>query len=121
MLFVDVRYEEEYMAYRHVTGEERRHIYEWRQEGCRIRTIARLLRRGRGGPSLTGMRSFVAGPFRRVEQPVFNRGARFSPGSGCVRGERTLFYPPSPRPSPPIHWGERESTQCDISKSIDKK
>lgn len=33
------------MAYRHVTGEERRHIYEWRQEGCTIRTIARLLRR----------------------------------------------------------------------------
>ena len=45
MLFVDVRYEEEYKAYSHVTGEERRHIYEWRQEGCKVRTIARLLRR----------------------------------------------------------------------------
>jgi len=33
------------MAYSHVTGEECRHIYEWRQEGCKVRTLARLLRR----------------------------------------------------------------------------
>ncbi|MBU4211148.1 MAG: helix-turn-helix domain-containing protein [Verrucomicrobia bacterium] len=33
------------MAYRHVTEEKRRPIYEWCQEGCRIRKITRLLRR----------------------------------------------------------------------------
>ena len=33
------------MAYRHVNEKERRHIYEWCQEGCGIREIASLLRR----------------------------------------------------------------------------
>jgi len=33
------------MAYSHVTEEERKHIYEWRQDGLGFRVIAKLLRR----------------------------------------------------------------------------
>ena len=38
------------MTYKRVTKEERRHIYRWRQEGCRLREIARRL--GRSASSI---------------------------------------------------------------------